>query len=142
MERLIPSSTGFCGNYLTPSIQRLIGLAHAINSTPAIVGKIVICMYSPGQPATLSSLNSPATNPANKFPNDVARNQMPIIWPTSLRVASFVTELKPTGLKQSSPNVWTRQVVMSQVGKVLFPTATTFAAPAITTKPVASSSKP
>ena len=54
------------------------------------------------------SMAVPPTMPAIRLPNAEAMNQMPIIWPTNLRGASFVIELKPTGLNVSSPNVWKR----------------------------------
>ena len=44
--------------------------------------------------------------PAIKLPNAAAVNQTPIICPTKARGASLVIELRPTGLKASSPTVW------------------------------------
>ena len=40
-----------------------------------------------------------------KSPTAVARNQTPIIKPATRAGASFVIELRPTGLRQSSASV-------------------------------------
>src|SRR5204862_8300540 len=89
-------------NHLTPIIHLLIGFDRRINATLVASGRMTICRYCPGISWTASALNSPAIRPATKFPSDNDRNQMPIICPTSRRGASLVTELKPTGLRQSS----------------------------------------
>src|SRR3954470_4225762 len=51
-----------------------------------------------------------------KLPTESARNQTPIIIPTTLAGASLVMALRPTGLRQSSPIVWSRYVSVSHQG--------------------------
>ena len=49
--------------------------------------------------------NSLVVKPAIKLPMEIERNQTPNISPTILAGDNFVTVLRPTGLKQSSPIV-------------------------------------
>ena len=44
--------------------------------------------------------------PAMKLPIEIDKNHTPIINPTMRAGASFVTVLKPTGLKHNSPSDW------------------------------------
>ena len=62
----------------------------------------------PGFLSSASRLKSPAISPAIKLPSEAARNHVPIICPTKRFGASLVTELNPTGLRQSSPIVCRR----------------------------------
>ena len=48
---------------------------------------------------------NPAVSPPIKFPNEMERNQIPIINPVNLAGANFVVALIPTGLKHNSPRV-------------------------------------
>ena len=56
-----------------------------------------------------------------KLPTDVARNQTPIISPPIRAGASFVIALRPTGLRQSSPNVCSRYTTISHIGLTCAP---------------------
>src|ERR1043166_1773052 len=125
-----------------PAIQRLMGLRARMSAAPASTGRMPMRKYCHDIWSTASVRNSPAIKPAIKLPSDAARNHVPINCPTNRRGASLVTELKPTGLKQSSPSVWMKYVATSQLGPALCPVATSFAAPAMTTNPTASKSNP
>ena len=48
---------------------------------------------------------------AMKLPTDAPRNHTPIIEPTTRAGASLVIALRPTGLRHSSANVWSRYAV-------------------------------
>ena len=54
--------------------------------------------------SNFSGSTLPPTRPAIRFPTEVARNQIPIIWPTYLRGESFVIVDRPTGLKTQLAN--------------------------------------
>ena len=68
-------------------------------------------------------------------------NQVPIICPTRRPGASLVMLLRPTGLRHSSPTVWKKYVATSHCMPT-FPSTSDIDAHAITTNPVASSSRP
>ena len=98
-------------NYSIFPIRPLISLVNANRSKPATVTVRTICIKSPGISLRASGLNRPAISPARRFPNDVAKNQIPIIWPLYLLGAYFDVAESPTGLKHNSPNVWKRYVI-------------------------------
>src|SRR5947208_14591791 len=54
----------------------------------------------------------------------------------------MVSEVRATGLRDSSQKVWSRYVLISHVGQTLHTVATSFAPAAITRKPAERSSKP
>src|SRR5690606_36238045 len=105
-ELLRPS--GGLQAYFTPALQRLMTREKRIKAAPAITGTQSSARKSPGSGRVTSILILPASSPAIRLPSELPRNQVPIICPTNRGGASFVTELSPTGLRQSSPNVCTR----------------------------------
>jgi hypothetical protein len=104
-------------NYSTPPIKRLTGRLMSNKTIPSATVHMATELNNWTKPM-LSIF--PASKPAIRFPNEVARNQMPIICPTSFAGDSFVIALKPTGLKQSSPVVWKKYVATSQAIVTLF----------------------
>src|SRR5678815_2321990 len=58
-----------------------------------------------------------------KLPADAPRNHTPIIEPTTRGGASFVMELRPTGLRHSSAKVCTRYTITSHIGLTRTPPA-------------------
>src|SRR5689334_6680537 len=71
----------------------------------AAMRAIVVPINNFGVCSSFSGSTLPPTRPAIRFPTDVARNQMPIIWPTYLRGESLVIVDSPTGLNNNSPIV-------------------------------------
>src|SRR6188474_395116 len=63
-----------------------------------------------------------------KLPTDAPRNHTPIIEPTTRAGASFVMELRPTGLRHSSAKVCTRYTITSHIGVTRAPPAANSAA--------------
>ncbi len=77
-----------------------------ITPVPAPISVITRKMY--GISGALASANCPPARPAMVLPMAVPRNQVPIMRLTNFGGASLVTFDKPTGDRQSSPNVWNR----------------------------------
>src|SRR4051812_32685537 len=77
-----------------------------------------------------------------KLPTEVARNQTPIIRPPMRSGASFVIALRPTGLRQSSPNVCSRYTTVSQSGLTCTPPAERRAATIRTANPAPTRRRP
>jgi hypothetical protein len=94
-------------------INRRIGLTSP-NMTRAVARRIAVTV--PNKVTSGVVLKNPAAQPASLLPNAFDRNHTPIIIPTILRGASFVTALSPTGLRQSSPNSDTMYDTMSHHG--------------------------
>ncbi len=59
--------------------------------------------YSRTSRSGSSATKKPDRNPASLLPSDVAKNHRPIISPTNRAGESFVTVLRPTGERHSSP---------------------------------------
>src|SRR4029077_19244185 len=66
----------------------------------------------------------------------------PIMSPATRAGASLVMALRPTGLKQSSPMVWSRYVTTSQSGLTLTPVAASCAATIRIANPAATNTSP
>src|SRR5699024_6711180 len=85
--------------YFTPPIIAVNLFENTNITAPAAIGSRLTRQNS------VSSGNDsymPAMVPARKLPTDAPRNQTPIIAPTIFGGASFVIELRPTGLMSSS----------------------------------------
>src|SRR4030095_11069625 len=72
---------------------------------------------------------------------EIERNQTPSISPTILPGDNFVTVLRPTGLKQSSPIVCRKYTKTNHIG-LTRPEAARVAANAITTKAIPAKNSP
>src|SRR5436190_11737705 len=70
-----------------------------------------------------------------KLPTDAPRNQTPIIRPATRAGASFVIELRPTGLRHSSAQVCSRYVPINHIGLTSAPPALMPAAGTSSAKP-------
>src|SRR4030095_7903672 len=80
--------------------------------------------------------------PAAKLPNEIERNQTPIISPARRCGASFVVVLRPTGYKQISPMVCSTYTPTSHHGPTLTPPAVRSEAVANTAAPSPTNSNP
>src|SRR5690606_9438772 len=77
--------------------------------------------------------NWPDNRPANRLPRAAPTNQIPIICPSRFLGASFVMDERPTGDRQSSPQVCRKYVTMSQAGEARL-SGPVLAAPQLITK--------
>src|SRR6185295_9808785 len=110
--------------HFTPTIIFLMKGVRTSSTTPPITPHQNKYRNWPGIDGRLFGSKSPENLPARLLPIAVARNHRPITWPTKRAGASLVIELKPTGLRHSSPKVWNRYVSISQVGNTFSPATT------------------
>src|ERR1035437_4464227 len=91
--------------YFTPCINRTVGLIRIASTTAAAMLKTAT---EPNRVGSGMELYIDAALPASQLPMLVERNQMPMMNPAARAGASFVMALKPTGLRHTSPSVWSR----------------------------------
>src|SRR5215212_4998899 len=98
-QRYSPISLSSFGiNFFMNGVSNARRMAAAISASVVPMNNFGIC-------SNFSGSTLPPTKPAIKFPTEVARNHIPIIWPTYLRGESFVIVDSPTGLNNNSPTV-------------------------------------
>src|SRR5690606_306293 len=103
--------------YFSSPISFLIGWVKIMKTKPAPQVRYTTFMNTAGICSTWLGSRWPPARPAMILPSAEPMNQVPIIWPTNFGGASLVTELKPTGLRHSSPVVCKKYVRISQKGR-------------------------
>src|SRR5437870_3417046 len=96
---------------------------------------IVVPATAPKSIGSGNVSKNPATQPPILFPNAVARNHTPIMSPTIRGGASLVTTDSPTGLRHSSPTVWSKYTPISHMGLTNTPPCAAEAAGTSSRKP-------
>src|SRR5437763_16814658 len=90
---------GGLASYRTPPINRCTGLRSTNMTTAAPSDTAAV---TPNSCASGIEPKKPAVQPASRFPSQFDRKKTPIMRLTMRVGASFVTALKPTGLRHSS----------------------------------------
>src|SRR5262249_41317734 len=86
-------------------ISFLIQGVNARRARAAMIGTAASLLQSPTSASGDPASKWPAAMPAAKLPNEIERNQTPIISPARRCGASFVVVLRPTGYQHISPIV-------------------------------------
>src|SRR5439155_10288414 len=115
-EEKISIADDAAAGYLTPPISFLTHGTQARSATVAARTQKAWCRKKLASACASVEVNSPAKTPASLLPKAAARNQIPIVRPTSFSGASLVIVLRPTGLRQSSPTVCRKNRPTTQKG--------------------------